>query len=641
MTDNDDMKFAEGFEPASYADWRKLVEASLKGKDFDRALTTETYDGIRLRPLYTPVDRPETLLRPATGRGARASGWDIRQAATGPSASETASQIAEDLGEGASSILLRLDRAIAAGETPESRPDLVGMDGAALHSEAALAEALKPVDLATVPVALDAGAGGLAAANALLGIAGAGGLAPGASLGLDPLSATAAAGLPDDATADWCLAAVGLKGAEKAFLMNASSAVFFDAGASEAEELGCLIASGVAYLRGLEAAGMDVAAAAGRMSFTLALSQDQFQTIAKARAARTLWAAVLKAAGVEGAGMRLDGVTAERMFTRHDPHVNVLRATVAGFAGAVAGLDGLTVLPFDARNGGRGPLARRVARNLQIVLAEESNLAKVADPSGGSFYVENLTAGLAQAGWEMFQEIERAGGMAKAISGGMLPDRIKETAAARGANAAKRKEAIIGVSEYANLDEAPVGEVDLEVARKAATADWQSGGRLLDAPMSLGEGALAMAPVSGPFEALRDASDAYSARQGARPTVFLANLGALAAYTARATFAANAFAAGGIAAISDGGFDAGDAAAAAFKASGAKIACICGADPAYEAHAADVAKALKAAGAGQVWLAGRPPKDRSAFDAAGIDGYIFMGGDLLAALTSAHQAIGA
>ena len=282
MSDFADMKLAEGFEPTDYDAWRALVEASLKGRDFDKALTSETYDGIRLRPLYTSADTPESPMRPATGRGARAAGWDIRQAATGPSADDTSEQIAVDLAEGATSVLIRLDNALRSGGTPESSPGLVGADGAALHTREAFATALRSVDLTATPVSLDAGLAGLAAGQALTALAGADGLVQGASLGLDPLTALALTDLDADLTPAWCAAAAALDGAGEAFLMTASSAAFFDAGASEAEGLGCLIASGVAYLRGLEAAGMDVKAAAKRVSFTLALSQDQFQTIAKA-----------------------------------------------------------------------------------------------------------------------------------------------------------------------------------------------------------------------------------------------------------------------------------------------------------------------------------------------------------------------
>lgn len=639
MTDNDEMRLAEGFEPAGYDAWRAMVEKALKGADFDRALTTETYDGLKLQPLYTPADAPEGPVRPATGRAGRAAPWDIRQAATGPGAADVSAQVAEELGEGATSILLRFDAALRHGATPETRPDLVGVGGAALHTKGAVAKAIAGVDLARTPVALDAGAGGLAVAEAVLE-AGGGGLAAGAGLGLDPVSAMAVAGLGGDAVGKWAGAAVGFDVGDDVYLMRSSSTAFFDAGASEAEELGCLIASGVACLRALEDAGMPPAAGAGRIAFALALSQDQFLTIAKARAARALWANVLKTINVAGATMRLDGVTAERMYTRHDRHVNVLRATIAGFAGAVGGLDGLTILPFDARTGGRDPLARRVARNLQIVLAEESNLAKVADPGGGSFYLERLTQELAHAGWAFFQEIERAGGIGAAIAGGMLPERIEATVSARATKVAKRRDAITGVSEFADLAEPAPDAIDLAAAAAAATDDWRAGEALLSEPAAIGDGPLTFRPVAAPFEALRDASDGYRQSTGGPPAVFLANLGSLAQFTARASFARNAFAAGGIAAIGEDGFESAADAAEAFKASGAAVACICGADADYGESGADVASALKAAGAAQVWLAGRPGDAEATLRQAGVDDFVYIGVDILEALTSAHCAIG-
>ncbi|MGZ0187236.1 MAG: methylmalonyl-CoA mutase family protein [Alphaproteobacteria bacterium] len=636
MSGDTEMALADGFEPADYQDWRTAVEAALKGGNFEKSLTKSTYDGFRLQPLYMAGDAPENAVRPATGRGSRASDWDIRQAVTGPTAADVQSQATEELAEGATSILLRLDTVLRQGGTPESLPDQIGIGGAALHTEASLVAALSGL---TAPVSLDAGAAGLAAAKALLSM---GAPAAGSSLSLDPISAMASSGLAGDTVGAWVDAAAGMGAGSDLSLMRASSAVFFDAGASEATELGCLIASGVAYLRALESTGMDVAAAASKIDFTIALSQDQFMTIAKVRAARTLWAAVLHHAGVASAPMRLDGVTAERMFTRHDMHVNVLRATIAGFAGAVGGLDGLTILPFDARSGGRDPLATRVARNLQIVLAEESNLGKVADPSGGSFFVEQLTQQLAAAGWSEFQAIEQAGGMRSAIEGGMLTSKIGETMKARQSATAKRREAITGVSEFANLDEPAVVSVDLEGVAEAAQSDWQSGNSLITEPLCSGAGPLAFAPMAAPYEAMRDASDAYLKKSGERPTVFLANIGALSAFNTRATFAANAFAAGGmdVAGKADEGYADAATAATAFQNASAKIACICGSDAGYSESAIDFAKALKSAGATQVWLAGRGGAAEADFRQAGIDEFIYMGADILAALKAAHRAIG-
>ncbi len=643
MSGADDISLSEGFEPADYDAWRATVDTALKGADFEKALTTPTYDGFHLQPLYTKADVPNAPLRPGSGRGVRAGAWDISQAVMGPLAADVAGQAAEELAGGATSVLLRLDACLRAGETPASRPDLVGVNGAALHSRGAFMAAFKGIDCAATPIALDAGAAGLAAAKALLAAAGSGGLAAGASLALDPISAIATAGLPADAPAAWAAEARNFDLGPGVACFRASSLAAFNAGASEAQALGAMLAGGLAYLRLLEGEGLSVADAAACIDFQLALSQDQFLTIASVRAARTLWATALRHAGVDAAPMRLVGVTAERMFTRHDPHVNVLRATIAGFAGAVGGLDGLTVLPFDARAGGDDPLARRVARNLQIVLAEESNLSRVADPAGGAFYVERLTEQLASAAWAEFQAIEQAGDLVQAIVGGSLPARIRETAALRAGNAAKRREAITGVSEYANLDEPARPAMDREAVRTAARADWQAGEPLVGSPMASSAASMPLVAASAPYEALRDASDRQLAATGKRPSVFLANIGALAAFSARATFAANAFAAGGIVVAGNGGAGYADASAmaAAFQASEAKIACICGTDASYGEHGSAFAAALKSAGARQVWLAGRGGASEAALRAAGVDDFLFMGADILVALTSAHRLMGA
>lgn len=637
MSGDDELDLAEGFEPANYGAWREMVEKSLKGADFDRALGSETYDGIRLKPLYMPADAPDRPLRPTSGRGARSGRWDIRQAVTGPSAEAVADQVAEELAEGASSVRLRFDKAMRDGAGPAEAPEAIGIDGAALHTEAALSAALANLDFSTTPIAFDAGAGGLAVATAI----DVSKLAAGSSVGLDPVAAIAA-GASASALDDWTSAAADFSLPDGVYALTASSLPFHNAGASEAEELGCVIASAVACLRGLERAGTPPAQAATRIAFEIALSQDQFMTIAKARAARALWAAVLKGAGAPeaAAAMRIDGVTAERMFTRHDPHVNVLRATIAGFAGAVGGMDGVTVLPFDARAGGRSALGRRLARNLQIVLAEESNLGKVADPGGGSYYVERLTRQLAEAAWAEFQAIEKAGGAAKALETGMIGERIAATVEARHARTAKRREGITGVSEFANLDEAPLTAADLSRLREDVLADVKAGGAL--APAATDRARLAPAPAAAPFEALRDASDAYAAAKGRRPSVFLANIGKLAEFNARAAFAANAFAAGGVASAGarDQGYGDGASAAAAFKESAAEIACICGTDAAYADLAAPIAEALKQAGAKQVWLAGRAGEAEASLRSAGVDGFIYVGADILAALEAAHRAIG-
>ncbi|EOD67199.1 methylmalonyl-CoA mutase family protein, partial [Amycolatopsis vancoresmycina] len=380
---------------------------------------------------------------------------------------------------------------------------------------------------------------------------------------------------------------------------------FHEAGGSDAQELGALVAAGVAYLRALTDAGLDVEAAAGQLEFRLAATADQFSTIAKLRAARRLWARVAEVCGFTSP-MRQHAVTSPAMLTRRDPWVNMLRTTVACFGAGVGGADAVTVLPFDAAIGKPDAFAARIARNTHAVLLEESKLAGVADPAGGSWYVEKLTDDLAHAAWAEFTAIEGEGGVVASLDSGALAGRLAATWEKRSSRIATRRDPLTGVSEFPNLAEKPVVRAPAPV---------------------FAEGGLPRHRYAEGFEALRDASDAYLASHGSRPKIFLATLGPVAAHTARAGFAANLFQAGGIEAVNPG---ATDDLPGAFRASGARIACLCGTDEAYSTHAADVAASL---GAEYVLLAGKGTYD-------GVDGNVFAGCDALEVLNGLHAKLG-
>jgi methylmalonyl-CoA mutase len=306
--------------------------------------------------------------------------------------------------------------------------------------------------------------------------------------------------------------------------------------------------------------------------------------------------------------------------------VNMLRVTVAVTAAGVAGADTITALPFTAALGLADAFARRVVRNTQLILLEESNLYRVADPAAGSGSIEALTAKFAQATWALFQEIETAGGAAAALEQGLLQKKVAATRAARQANIARRKDALTGASDYPLLTEAPVKVLD--VARPPA----------LTAPKASFE-SLQSTRLAAPFEALRDASDTHLKKTGARPKVFLANLGKLSDFTTRATYVKNFYEAGGIEALGSDGFKDQADMLAAFKASGAGLACMCSSDKVYEAEAAAAAKALTAAGA-IVHLAGRPGDNEATWRAAGVKNFIFVGCDVLSTLQGVHDSLG-
>ncbi len=392
------------------------------------------------------------------------------------------------------------------------------------------------------------------------------------------------------------------------------------------QELAFVLAAGVGYLRAIESAGVALEEAQGMIYARLSADADQFLTMAKFRALRLLWARIEQASGLTPRPLLISADTAWRMLTQRDPYVNMLRATIATFSAGLGGADSINVLPHTLALGLPDPFARRAARNTQLVLLEESNLAKVSDPAAGSGGIESLTRELCEAAWSLFQEIERAGGVFAALEQNLIQRKVAATRAVREANIARRKEVLTGASEFPNLHEAQVAVLD---AKPVALAPYGEAKIRFDAlpPMRL----------ASPFEALRNKSDDVRKRTGARPKVFLANLGTPADFTARAAFAKSFFETGGIEAIDTMGFNDPAALAAAFKTSGADLACLCSSDKVYVALAAGAAKALQAAGTRHIYLAGRPGEQEAAFRGAGVNDFIFAGGDALAMLQAAYR----
>jgi methylmalonyl-CoA mutase len=600
----DALALAAEFDAASRDQWRELVAGVLRkaGRDelpepVEEALRRTVATGVSVAPLYTAEDAGD--LPTAVGvpglvpfvRGSRAgdgegvpAGWDVRQRHAHPDPAVTKEAIAADLENGVTSLWL----VVGEGAIPVD----------------ALGQVLSDVLLDLAPLTIQ---GGLPAAEAFLSLVeGRSDLAPGSSLGLDPLGLQAATGKQRDLSG---LADVARRAAAHDGLRTVvvDATVFADAGASAVEELGCSLAAGTAYLRALTEGGLSVDEAFTQVEFRYSASADQFTTIAALRAARRLWDRVgeVSGASAEARAQRQHAVTSSVMTTRHDPWVNMLRTTVAGFAAGVGGADVVTVQPFDAALGLPDAFSRRIARNTQSLLVEEGHLARVLDPAGGSWYVESLTDQLARAAWEWFTEIERAGGLQQALADGLVRDRIAAAWEARADRLAHRTDAITGVSEFPNLAE--------KLPDREPAADV------------LPTGGLPRVRAAQAFEELRD----RAASADRPPRVHLATIGPVARHTARASFAGNLFQAGGFETPSGDGVE-------GFAEAGTTVACICGTDKDYAGSAAELAAELRAAGAMQVWLAGKPDL---AVD--GVDGYVFAGCDALAALRTVHDELGA
>uniref|UniRef100_A0AAU2JUZ0 methylmalonyl-CoA mutase n=1 Tax=Streptomyces sp. NBC_00049 TaxID=2903617 RepID=A0AAU2JUZ0_9ACTN len=614
---DDGLSLAAEFPDATHEQWQRLVEGVLRksGKEVsgdaaEDALSTKLQDGLTTRPLYTA---PETdadtgfagfpgfapFVRGGRAEGNAANGWDVRQRHLGVDPARVNEGVLADLENGVTSLWLTVGR------------DALPVDG--------LARALDGVYLDLAPVSLDAGAEYAGAARALLDLYAERGVAPEAaraSLGADPLGHEARTGEALDLAGAVELARESAAGWPGVRALTVDALPYHEAGGSAAEELGLSLATGVAYLRALTEGGLGIAEALGELEFRYAATADQFLTIAKLRAARRLWARVAEASGAPEAGaQRQHAVTSPVMMTRRDPWVNMLRTTVACMAAGVGGADSVTVLSFDHELGLPDAFARRIARNTSTILLEESHLARVIDPAGGSYYVERLTDELAHAAWAFFQTVEKAGGQAAALRSGLVAERLAGTWAERSKKLAKRREPITGVSEFPLLSEKPL-------VREPAPA--------------VPTGGLPRVRRDEAYEALRARSDAHLAATGARPRIFLAALGPAAAHTARATFASNLFQAGGVEPVHDPVSVDPATAAEAYAASGADgMAVLCSSDALYEEQAEAVAAALRAAGATTVYLAGKPGTAE-----ASVDAYVFAGCDAVAVLSSVLDRMG-
>ncbi|WP_297701125.1 methylmalonyl-CoA mutase small subunit [Mycobacterium sp.] len=549
----------------------------------ERLLETPTYDGIAIRALYTALDElPEP---PLPGewpyvRGGDAlrdvkTGWRVAEAfpatpVPGVAAKDVNSAVLDALGNGASALVLRIGES---GVAPDQ-----------------LAETLQGVYLSMAPLILEAGADYAAAGDVALALADE--VEPdqratlSIDLGGDPLTATLS-GRPAPKIGD--VVAIAKRAAEHTGVraITVDGPAFHNLGANATWELAAGVAAAVSYLRVLTEAGMPIGQALRQISFRFAADDDQFMTIAKFRAARNLWARVAEVVGEPDSGAAvIHAETSLPMMTQRDPWVNMLRCTLAAFGAGVGGADSLLVFPFDVAIDGGFPdiatsFARRIARNTQLLLLEESHVGRVLDPAGGSWFVEDLTGRLAEQAWQQFQAIEAHGGFTQASD--FIAGQIAEVAARRGDDIAHRRTAITGVNEFPNLTEPPLPQSDSSYSPLAA-------GKLVR--------------YAADFEALRDRSDAYLARTGSRPRALLLPVGPLAENNIRATFASNLLASGGIEAINPGTVDAAGVAAAVAEAGSPTVAVICGTDKRYQDEASGVVHAARGAGISRVYLAG-------------------------------------
>jgi methylmalonyl-CoA mutase len=444
--DADELPLAAEFPAATYEQWRKLVEGVLRGASFEERLTSRTADGLVIEPLYRNAS--------AATVAAPRDRWQVVQRIDHPDPASSNAEALHELDNGANGLMLMPAGAVGAHGFGLAPDDLEGAL-AGIHLDAGIAVELEASPHAVeLPLTLAAMVERQGVAPAAVDI----------RFGIDPLGAFALHGRlpsvwPELAQRTAAIAADLARRGFKGPFAAADGRIVHNAGGSEAQELAFALACAVAYLRAFEADGIALDAACRMIHFRLTADADQFLTVAKLRALRRLWARVEDSCGLVPSPAFVTAETAWRTMTRDDAYVNILRATIAVFSAGVGGADAITVLPFTTARGLADRFARRIARNLQLVLLDEAGIARVADPTAGAGVSEDLTDKLARAAWALFQEIEAAGGAVTTLERGWMQARVNEARKARERALAEKKDALIGASEYPTVANVPVLDV--------------------------------------------------------------------------------------------------------------------------------------------------------------------------------------
>lgn len=606
------LESADPFPAGTEAQWRLLVERVLKGAPYD-SLVSSTADGLAIQPLYKSVG--DAGLRALRADGKR---WQIAARIEHQDADQAATQIRDDLGQGATALHLVFTGSHGAqGFGLPGDRNTVGtcLDRVDLNKSPAIELDLGR-NTGDVPVAVAKWLAARHLGPAQINI----------NFGIDPVGSFLMSG---GDLADWPHISQQAKDLCKTLFADgyqrhlcvADSRVVHAAGGTEVQELAFAMTSAIACLRMLESAGLDIDAACGAVGFRFAADADELLTVAKLRAVRRLWARIVAVCGARQQPVHLHAETAWRMMSRRDPWVNMLRTTMACFGAAIGSADVITVQGFTQALGLPDPFARRIARNTQIVLLEESGLARVADPAGGAGAFEAMTDSLCEAAWNLLQQVEQEGGLLQSLAAGRFQARVQIAAERRAKAIAQRSIPITGTRTFPALRDTPVS-ILARIPERPPTGDATA-----NPVMSM-----ISRRDAQEFEALRDRADQIAVAKGQIPRIFLANLGSLAEAMPRSLFARSFFESGGIETIGPDGNTSMEDLKKAFSGGGTPIACLCSSDAGYEKLAAQAAKVLISSGAKYVYLAGRPGNAEDAWLAAGITDFVFSGCDAVAVL---------
>lgn len=611
MAENKERLFDQ-FPPVSTEEWKAKVEADLKGAPFDKKLVWRTNEGFNVQPMYRAediVDLKTTDSLPGEYpyvRGTRADNdWLSRQEIIADSAEEANAKALDVLTKGINSL------------------------GFKVGDAADVAKLLKGIDLKNVEINLECCVRkAQAVAEALVACVKAQGAEAEfrGSVNFNPFKKSLKHGVkfPGDIAAmasDIISVAADVKGLK---VLSVNSDMLSNAGAYIYQELGYALAWGAEWLTMLTDKGMDAAEVASRIKFNMGISSNYFMELAKFRAARMLWAQIVKQYGVaeEGCKMAVHASTSRFNQTIYDAYVNLLRSQTECMSAALAGVDSITVTPFDVPYKRPDEFSERIARNQQFLLKEESHLDKVVDPAGGSYYVETLTVSIAAQAWKLFLDVEEKGGFRVCVENGEIQKAIREASEKRHTDVARRKEILLGTNQYPNINEMAAGKIEETGCKCGCKHQAEEAG---------GEG-LPTERAASDFEALRLATEAASNR----PKVFMLTIGNLAMRLARAQFSTNFFGCAGYEIIDNLGFETVQQGIDAAMEKGADIVVLCSSDDEYATLAPEAFKYLD--GRAEFVVAGAPACMEE-LKAAGIEHYVHVRCNVLDTLRGFNQRL--
>jgi methylmalonyl-CoA mutase len=665
------------FPAPSFAEWKQEVEKSLKGKPFEKLYST-TYENITIQPIYTRHDVEKlAYIEEYPGfanyvRGTRSNGyikepWKVSQEISASSPTEWNEIVKHDLEKGQTEIHIVLERLgfpVTSLDDIEAMFSDISLDKYSLRVDAGVQSlsflALFAAYLQQRQIPFDAVHG---------------------TIGMDPIGALAETGKLSASVASLYDVMADVTKWAKENMPDVKTVIvrsepYHNGGANAVQELAFAFATAVEYIRACLDRGVAIDAIAPRIQFSFSVGSNFFMEIAKLRAARLIWSNIVKAFGGSESSQKIAMHARTSYFTKtvYDPYVNMLRAAAEAFAATVGGTDSLHVSPFDEAIRPADEFSRRIARNTQLILLEEAHIANVIDPAGGSYYVETLTAQVAEETWKLFQQIEAKGGIVQALADGFVQEQVEAVARQRQKNIETRKEKIVGTNFYANLAEEPLEKINGSQEQRSfssiideehvaalqagfANQQWieaavdmalrRATAQEIEAALKTEEASIHVKPITQwrlaePFERLRQASETHLKKYGKRPTVYLINIGNIPNYKARADFITGFFEAGGIAVEkSEGVHSAEEAVSEAINASGTHYV-ICGSDESYADIVPAIAKTFKQAKPNtKLYVAGKQPADvEQTFIEAGVDGFIHIGSNCYETIVSFMKEMG-